>query len=333
MGINLLKKVFLISCVALLMFSCFDSDLEKLSGYDETPASADDTKKVPTDSGEKGCSIGHVVYSAEHCARMGTSWGQSAQIRKKVDIAFVLDVGDSMRNYISRLFLERFKNFISTMSDGLDWRWFYLQSDYGESFFPWRTDKKGQFLKLEGPNGIMQSPHILSSSTGDAARVFMHSITSRSEDDCSNPPYCEDFSHRPLTALKASFQNNQDLIKSTADFVAVIITNRDEPSKEVEADATSAEEVVMAFNQTYLHNKKRFFAINLIIQPGDQACLKENQDMIPSSSVRTLVREAVNVDQLAQQTGGSSLSICLEDYSVVAKRILDLVFQQPSSTE
>ena len=113
-------------------------------------------------------------------------------------------------------------------------------------------------MELDGQYGVLNSK-VLDKNTKDYSNTFIYTITRGPEitydrnekHHCHRPPLCS--SVRPLRALRGSFSANKDLTRSGADFVAVILSNRDE-----EQEKTSADDVIREFRRVYGSSKKTF---------------------------------------------------------------------------
>ena len=251
--------------------------------------------------------------------------------RKPVDIFFVINASSSMWYYLgyvtdphNKKFQNRFKSFIPTLNQhNMDWRMFFANSDYSGGFLNKR--KNGRAMQLEGKYGILNSK-VLSKNTKDYLNVFTYTITRGTgitrehgePHECSIPPYCGNV--RPLRALRGSFSANKNLTRDEADFVAVIVSNRDEEQEKV-----NPSDVVSEFRRVY-GSHKRLFVLSLIILPGDSKCYDVNYDRTfflfrrwqkPSYGDR--------ISGLARKTGGGNFSICMDNYTILAKTIVSLM--------
>ncbi len=253
--------------------------------------------------------------------------------RRPVDIFFVLNASSSMWYYLTYLttmnnnkrFQTRFKSFVPIMNQyNMDWRMFFANSGHSNGHL--KQQKNGKAMELEGKHDILGSK-VLDRTTPDYTNIFMYTVTrgpDRSPEHgtphpCSDPPYCGNV--RPLRALKASFAANKHLTRDEADFVAVIVSNRDE-EKEVTAD-----DIIDEFKKVY-GSGKRLSVLSLIVLPGDEECYQTNKK-------RTFFlyshwqkpSHGNQIAGLARRAGGGNFSICLNDYSIMAKTIVALSSQ------
>ncbi len=291
-----------------------------------------------------------IIYSQEDCEKLKMS-GQDRPFpvpslsqgpKPLVDILFVLDTDDDMYAFYTDAFRTRFTKFISIIHSALNWHWFYTNTDYEveeSDFFSWftRNGTNGKALSLE-INDAVSTKHVLSSSEPQYESIFINSITELPNSrTCDFPPYCQGGDSRPLTALKAAFKANKHLSRKEALLAAVVITNTDEdPDNEADEDstdpsdmATKPEQVIKEFKKVYGKNKK-LLVFNIIILPDDEQCLKKVEDDQPF--LFSSAHQGKKVAQLAQKTGGGNFSICLDDYSVVAHNLVNLVANRGGGT-
>ncbi len=249
---------------------------------------------------------------------------------RPVDIFLVLNNSNSMWYYLSYAtgsnigFQGRFKSFIPTMNRyKLDWRIFFTHTDYSKTSW-WGNN--GKAIELEDRYNVLNS-NVLDSTVNDYLNIFMYTLT-RGPDrvgepdrgdnyECSSyPPYCSD-DVEPLKALKSSFSANKYLTRKEADFVAVIISNKDE-----KAPSIDAKEITNEFKLVYGSDKK-LFVLSLIILPDDVNCYNKNNErtffLFQPWQKPSYGRE---ISKLAKTAGGGNFSICLDDYSILAQTII-----------
>ena len=252
---------------------------------------------------------------------------------KAVDIVFFLDTSRSMNFYLHSGFEQRFKNFIPIISNR-DWRLLFTNTSYSEKdgFFSSKFSSawNGKAMKLESKENILNQRY-LDSSTANYSDVFLYTITrkpDRADNDkqkvnkCQYPPYCQNRKEQPLHALKSSFALNKTLLRKEADLAVVIITNTDEyKSKSIKKITT--EDILHEFKKQY-GLEKRLMVFSLIVLPGDKICLEENLDR---QFLFKEAEEGKHIADLAKNAGGGNFSICLKDYSVVARTIVQMSSQ------
>ena len=248
-----------------------------------------------------------------------------------VDILFVLNTSASMNYYLKTGFEQRFTNFIPSI-EGLDWRILFTNAGVssGGFFSSFSRAMNGKPMRLEGRQGILKRRYLdkavldypdtfLRTITKKrSARSVTHSKNDRHDNICNFPPYCHN-GRSPLRATWAGFSANAPFLREEADLVVVIISNSDErkPSK---FPLLLPEEVVEQFRNVY-ESGKRLSVLSLIILPDDKKCLLENTQTHKTGSKTS---EGKNIAKLAEQTGGGNFSICLKDYSVLGKTIVQL---------
>lgn len=335
------KSILLIPCIVFFMFSCTDittdGDGEDGRGGRSGRRSGDGRDGSGTDrrSPVKNVCEGesYTVYSYDDCPTDGKNQGKDpskTQSKHPVDILFVLDTSHSMYFYLNYAFERRFKNFISIIN-GLDWRILFTNAGYsGDGFFSFLSQgMDGEAMKLEDKYDILNKRY-LDRTVPDYGNVFKYTMTRKPHrihdrgghvNECEYPPYCQG-AEQPLRALHASFKANKHLTRKEADYVAIIISNTDENPESDVADIKE-KEIIDEFNKVY-GSGKRLMVLSLIVLPDDSKCKKENDDRqfwFPESNL------AKQIASLAPKTGGGNFSICLKDYSIVAKSIVSLANQ------
>ena len=244
---------------------------------------------------------------------------------KLVDFLFVLDVSPSMTDDLARLG----QSFESLMSQVIksNWRMFFTTADHGDHKFNivGNNNKKiftqqkwedyqgtepvfGHFMNLESKGKILPQKY-LDMSVPDHINVFKDTLTRSSKDGCVRAPYCQGALEQPLRVLNSVLervaQDSSSGIRKQADIVSFIVTDEDE-RKEDPLSATTAEEVVKAAKK--LFPTKKFSAFSVLIQEGDENCLKQQIERSEDSVYGTKVSE------LAKLTGGKNISLCEKDY-------------------
>ena len=194
----------------------------------------------------------------------------------------------------------------------------------------------GQAMPIEARHGLLKkrgsrSPQRYLDSSSEA-KQFFYTITkepnrehegpgeSGIDRDYANkfPPYMGGGEY-PLRALQSSFAINKPLTREEATFVAIIVSNTDEHTDKKSPDPT-AESIMQAFQKAYGESKK-LYILNLIILPGDQKCLAENDSR---QFIFKESNEGQKIAKVAEEIGGGNFSICMEDYSVVADTVARL---------
>ena len=356
------KNIFLIFCITFLIFSCSPVTIED----EESPENREGNSSPDIDEldeleeieiGEQVKNIckgdGYIVYSYGECPA-GTGIGTYSENEDSilppsppgpVDIFFVLNAHSSMWYYLTYLtsmknntrFQKRFYSFLPILNkNNLDWRMFFTNSDYSDGIFSkggsggYFKGRNGKAMNLEGRYGLLRE-QILDQTVSDYFNTFMYTITrgpDRTGDErggtnmCDYPPYCSNVN--PLKALKSSFSKNKHLTRKEAHFIAIIVSNRDEDKKN---GTVTAEEVINEFNSVY-GSDKRLSVLSVIIEPDDTNCFQKNEDRT-FAIFRPFQKGSygVQISKLARKTGGGNFSICLKDYSILAKTIVHLSTQ------
>ena len=336
-----MKKILLLNfCVFFFMFSCSDLSVEDEpdGGTRRGGRSGDrDDRSGQSNRVENVCEgNSYTIYSSGECPEdEGMESGSpiaSPKVKHPVDILFVIDTSDSMYFYLNDAFKNRFKSFVSIINENLDWRMLFTNAKYSESGFYsfFSGAMNGEAMKLESRVSVLDR-YYLDNKVPHYGDVFRYTITrdpkrindhGQSESGCSYPPYCQSGSETPLHALKSSFSANKHLVRKEADFVAVVISNTDEDPNN-DFPTLETKEIINEFEKVY-GSKKRLIVMNLIILPGDKKCLQENdkQQLIFEESGM-----GEQIADLSKKAGGGNFSICLKDYSVVAKAIVHLAAQ------
>ena len=356
------KLIFILICVVFLPFSCSDVSKEekppspggfedgseegtgrgkkgrdgsttlgdkttcKGDGYtlylDDCPSSGEEgvyglSSGLSDSEGAEGWSDG---FSEEE--REGTS--------KSIDILFVINTSNwGMYLDLQYKFKRKFKNFIPHLR-GTDWRMLFTNATYAEGcrlcpFGP----KKGEAMRIEAKYAVLNQRYLERSSLNNPTNVFLNTITThpyaRAYDNPRSmqddryiqhyPPYMNSKSKYPLRALQSSFSANQSLTREEADLVAVIVSNQDESAHE--SSTPTAESLLQEFQKVYGEEKK-LYLLNIIVLVDDERCLNTKYRYNKHDSAGQQIAE------VAKEIGGGNFSICLQDYSIVAKTIARL---------
>ena len=331
------KNFFLMFCAVFLIMNCkgssVDSDPEQEIGGQNKPRGKGSKLEGAGSADIKACEGDqYTIYSEEFCPsesgppddELGGEWGLSRQkAHTPVDIFFVVNASNSMWYYLETAFQKRFKSFLPILNlGGLNWRIFFTNTYYTENSF-W-GGRNGKAMKLEGWGRLLES-EFLEESEKDHQNIFMHTLTRAPDppdeeiDSCHRPPYCgRDV--EPLKALKASFSANRHLSRKSADFVVIILSNKDEQAPL----NTSAQDIINEFKAVYGAEKK-LSVLSLIVRPGDTQCYKKNKNRT-SSFLDGLFQQnpsyGEEIAKLAKKAGGGVFSICMKDYSPLAEAIL-----------
>ena len=258
--------------------------------------------------------------------------------KRLVDFVFVVDSTNVMDYYLweKEGFLNRFSSFLSEINPHLDWSAVFITADHSDSgkFLKgaFQRSENGRAFALESDRGLLNL-HNINPATPLYSSLFMYAITRypkrntvhtsiqrhrhRHQRVCSFPPYCQRKYQQPLKALRASFAKNKKFMRNEADLAVVILTNSDEkPSKK--SQEVTPQEVVAEFQRVY-GKRKKLWAFNIIILPGDQDCKAVNGKRNKKSAYGEIV------SKLPALTGGGNFSICLNSYAPVAQGMVRVI--------
>ena len=131
-------------------------------------------------------------------------------------------------------------------------------------------------------------------------------------------PYCQGWRIKPLTTLVMTFQRTRELLRKNADTAVIIITDREESFDFPTQAPTTALEIIEAFQSIY-NDEKELIVYRISPLPDDNLHCKQQYEThtMDQSTLNTHISELVN------QTHGSSYSLCLTNYTPLAKQIAD----------
>ena len=246
-----------------------------------------------------------------------------------LDILFVLDTSSQMNFYLDTAFQSRLVGFLSHLEE-TDFRVFFTNSDVtneGLWFRGFRDMRalNGAAMNLEGAQeGVLLKRKYIDKDLPDYRQVFQNTITHTASSKCRYPPFCHGKWVQPLRALMSSFTANDDHFRDEADLVAIVITNTDEEPLDKPDQRTSPAEVMEEFRGAYGTDKK-LYVFGLIVVPGDEECLKEEKKQRRKFFSREKNHYGHSIQRLVEVSdGGQALSLCLEDYSVVGEKLVEV---------
>ena len=229
-----------------------------------------------------------------------------------VDILFIDDNSASMEAEQAAVG-SRFNSFTAELS-ALDWQVGITTTDCSAG--PYGIC--GSLLDMDG-NGP-----ILTASTPNFLTAFQNTIQRPETFDpitgqsCILTGTCPSGNEQPLlasmTAMDKRNTDNAGFFRNGADLAIVILSDEDERSSGPLA-ATQAQEVINRFSAIWPTGKK-FISYGIIIQPGDAACLANQRSQFGSNGFY-----GTRAQDLADLTGGSTVSICEPDYSATLQQI------------
>ena len=247
------------------------------------------------------------------------------RIRNEIDIAVIDDNSWSMTNE-QRGMGRRFPNLLEGLGR-LSWQLAITTTDVSNG----RYGLDGRFVDLEGGLG-----QILDYQTPQANQIFQSTIVrqetlrpcSSSVESCPSP------FERPILALiRVMERHNSDnfgFFRRDADFVAIIISDEDEPSPgehEHFGDnkrVATPDDAIKIFQNIWGFNKN-FTVYAIIIKPNvgrdkgaSEACFRQQSGGFGRYAV---VRYGRNIAELVHKTGGELGSICASDYAFALRSI------------
>ena len=219
----------------------------------------------------------------------------------KVDILFVNDNSASMDAEQAALG-TRFPAFSNELT-GVDWQMGMITTDCSTGPYGFC----GSLHNIEG-----QSFYILDSTVPNYETLFLNTIQRPETLSCSLGGFCPSGREEPLyatiDAISKRGTDNAGFFRSDANLAVVILSDEDEQSN-APATATTAQDVVDAFNNAWPTNKI-LSVYGIVVQPGDTACLAAQQAQYGLTAF-----EGTRATDLALQTGGGTFDICSADYT------------------
>jgi hypothetical protein len=234
----------------------------------------------------------------------------------KVDILIINDNSRSMDREQQKM-SERFGSFVSAISE-VDYQIAMTTTDI-------ESKKWAQYGKIMEWNGT--GTKILKPETPDADAAFRKTIVRNETIGCGNRNGgrdCPSGNEQPLKALMMAMDEmngaNAGLFRPGVDFVAVILSDEDEMSTGP-IKATKPADVIEAFKNKF-GETKHFAVHGIVIKPGDAAC-----KALEDAEIQTGMGAAygTHVDELARLTGGTTSSICDNDYAANLSAISEQV--------
>ncbi len=197
---------------------------------------------------------------------------------------------------------QKFANFVSQLGD-VDYR-----------IAVTTTDLDGDYLGAQGTLATAKNSKlsVITPETENASQAFLN-LVHRRELGASD----EQSMGAAAWAIRRARSENAGFFREGVDLAIVVLTDEDELSYGPKF-ATQPEEVIRTFRNVF-GTTKRLSAYGIIIQPGDQTCLKAQQEEDMGSTYATFA------SRLAKMTGGFTTSICDADYGRDLDQISDHV--------
>lgn len=234
--------------------------------------------------------------------------------KPRVDVLFVIDNSKSMAEEQQKL-APRLSSFVESIGD-IDWQIGITTTDV-DGGTKYETD--GRLVPFVGIPGGGPSPYILTNRTPNYSKVFLETVTAY-----GTPPDCEESAgtcpsgdEQPLRAMQLAVGEragaNSGFFRNGADFATIVLSDEDEMSDGSSVYNPTKPSDVLATVRSAFSNEKTFSAYGIIVEPGDSACFSKQSSN--TASYGTFV------DELANLTGGSTGSICANDYGPALKNI------------
>lgn len=223
----------------------------------------------------------------------------------KVDILVIDDNSLSMETEQKKM-AERFPSFVSSLG-GLDYHIAVTTTD---------VDSKNPDLNLSGRalDWAGTSSNVLTPATPDASSVFKNTIKRTETIGCVKRGECPSGNEQPLKATMLAIDQrnsaNAGIFRDGVDLAVVILSDEDEMSNGP-AIATKPSDVINNFNSNFGHTK-RLRTFGIVIPTGDTSCLKTQKAQTADGDGGSY---GTHAQALAALTGGSTHSICENDYS------------------
>ncbi len=217
------------------------------------------------------------------------------ETRARVDVLFIDDNSDSMRNAQEKL-AERLQTFLGSLAK-IDWQIGVTTTDVSDG----KYGLKGRLLEFDASHH-----RILTPTTANATKLFADTIVREETWSCGD--VCPSTDERPLRATIEAIDrratDNAGFFRADADLVVIILSNEDEAS-DGGSSADTYLQVRAAVDKAF-GAQKAMTGFGLIVIPGDKACLATASTI--GAHYGTLLNE------FATKSGGTVGSICAPDY-------------------
>lgn len=259
----------------------------------------------------------------------------------KADVMFVIDTTPVMFKTIQALG-NRFSNLISSWSN-VDWQIGIANADVTPSHSRYHT-AIGDLLSLNPyPNDQVKGDlTVLNKNVKWADWIFQRNLSFNGlswpdigdGDFCDQQPYCSLGPAEPMREIMNTFAHKKDkanasFFRDGAYFVPIVVSATDERyNGPKNPHATTPQAVIDAFNKN-MTNMAGMKAYSIVIQPGDEKCLKDQFSSIFDAGSQGQFGQYL--DQFAKATGGYSISICQSDYSKPLANLSQVIRQEISS--
>ncbi|MAE75129.1 MAG: hypothetical protein CL675_13635 [Bdellovibrionaceae bacterium] len=223
-------------------------------------------------------------------------------IESALDVLVVIDNSSSMSEERKKLG-QAMQNFTDVLSD-VDWQLAITTTDVKTN----QAGRRGTLL----PYKMNNNKKVINKQDSNYKDSFLEAVQ-RPRSNCSIFS-CNSDDEQPMKAtilaMEQSDSDSRDLFRNKADIAVLIVSDEDEKSSGGYS-ATKPDEVLDTLAEVW-GDSKRLRAFAVIVQPGDRECLN-------SQSSRSY--EGVLINELVERTGGTTASICDNDYAAGLKKI------------
>jgi hypothetical protein len=223
----------------------------------------------------------------------------------KVDVLIIDDNSYSMEVEQKKM-SDRFPSFVSALGD-LDYHIAVTTTDI-DSASP-KLNLGGRVMDWAGTTSKTLSPQ-----TPNPSAVFRNTIRRSETIGCAPRGDCPSGNEQPLKAtilaMEQRLKENAGVFRDNVDLAVVVLSDEDEMS-DGPPNATKPHEVIDAFKAQF-GDSKRLRVFGIVVQSGDKACYDMQLAQTQGGNGASF---ATHVEELAKLTGGSTNSICDQDYS------------------
>ncbi len=172
------------------------------------------------------CNCSQLHFASFHCTEGNTECEQLGNVdwlsKKPIDILVVLDNSEKMQKVNSQV-TANLNQFLQCI-EPVDWRLTVVSSVKKDGEF----EKPGSLVGWELEGQIYDKPYI-SANTRDYEKIFFDTVSLNS--GCEFPPYCEEGSNQPLSAVQNFLDNKdtyQDFLRENTTLTTVIVSSSDQ---------------------------------------------------------------------------------------------------------
>lgn len=237
----------------------------------------------------------------------------------KADVLFVLDSTPPMQSTLSDMH-NRMGDLLSQWQ--IDWQVGFTNA----SLNPADNFTAGELTQISPNNSGDSNFTTMTADTGSYWELFTANMNFQYTlpgmgNYCGKPPYCSRGPVEPLRGIKTLIENrsraaNAKFFREGAVFVPVIISSSDENAG---SGTTSVNDVVDAYEQHLGSKMAGMHAISIIVKPNDAACLAKYTSFMTGTVLGGYSTYGHRLNQLAQETGGKTISLCEQDLGKALK--------------